>query len=220
MSSPAPRPAGRRRYESPVRRAQLAETRERIVAAGSELAHEATSWDWRDLTARAVAERAGVSERTVYRHFATERLLHEAVMRRLQDEAGVSYEGLGLDDLGPVTARVFASLASYAVPPSVVDGAPFVAQDEARRAAVVAAVAPATGDWPEAEARMAAAMLDVLWLPTSYERLVGAWGLDPGEATRAVTWVIDLVNRAVRAGDRPGPPPGPSTGLSTHPAPG
>src|SRR5262245_43541623 len=55
----------RRRYDGTLRRQQAAETRERIVAAGSELLHGSPIRDWRALTVRAVAERAGVNQRTV-----------------------------------------------------------------------------------------------------------------------------------------------------------
>jgi AcrR family transcriptional regulator len=48
---------------------------------------ELPTWDWDGLTFRALAERAEVSERTVYRHFPTERKLHDAVMERREDEA-------------------------------------------------------------------------------------------------------------------------------------
>ena len=98
----------RRRYDSPVRRQQAADTRERIVAAGSALVHSYASWDWRELTFRAVAEQAGVSERTVYRHFPSERHLHDAVMDRLEREAGIAYEDVDLASLADVTARIFA----------------------------------------------------------------------------------------------------------------
>ena len=64
-------PGERRRYDSTVRRARVDETRARILAAGSQLAHRASRWDWSDLTARTIAAQAGVSERTVYRHFST-----------------------------------------------------------------------------------------------------------------------------------------------------
>jgi len=57
-----------RRYDSPLRRERAAQTRDSIISAGAELVHEFSSWDWRKLTIRAVAERAGVHERTVYRH--------------------------------------------------------------------------------------------------------------------------------------------------------
>ena len=62
----------RRRYDSTRRREQAAETRGRIVTAGTELLQATSIRDWRALTIRAVAERAGVNERTVYRHFGGE----------------------------------------------------------------------------------------------------------------------------------------------------
>src|SRR3954447_8373932 len=90
-------PTHRRQYDSPARRQQAAATRERIVAAGAALVRELTTWDWEQVTYRAVADRAGVSERTVYRNFPSERLLHDAVMARLEDEAGINYETVELD---------------------------------------------------------------------------------------------------------------------------
>src|SRR3954447_11385181 len=113
------RSAEGRPYDAPKRRKQVELTRERIVAAGSDLVHEFASWDWGALTFRAVAERAGVGERTVYRHFPTERRLHDAVMQRLEEEAGVTYEDVSLDNLGAVTAKVFSSRGSFAVSDSV-----------------------------------------------------------------------------------------------------
>ena len=107
----------RRPYDSPVRRSRAAETRERIVAAGSELVHGFESWEWDQLTFRAVAEQAGVGERTVYRHFPTERQLHEAVMHRLHEEAGVDYEGVTIDNLVEVTGRVLDSMGRYPTAP-------------------------------------------------------------------------------------------------------
>src|SRR5215831_19683750 len=78
-------PARRRRsYNSPVRREQTADTRQRILAAASRLLHEFPTWNWRELTVRAVAKRAGVSERTVYRYFLSERELRDAVLRQLE----------------------------------------------------------------------------------------------------------------------------------------
>ena len=47
-------------------------------------------------------------------------------------------------------------------------------------------------------------MLDVLWSVGSYERLVADWELDPEDAIRGLTWVIGLVEDAVRAGRAPG----------------
>jgi AcrR family transcriptional regulator len=197
----------RRRYDSPVRRERAAATRQRILAAGSELVHEFTTWDWRGLTFRAVAERAGVGERTVYRYFATERELHDAIMRRLGEESGINYDDLSLETMGTITERLFASLPSYAVArwggELEVTEPVLVAEDVRRREAVVAAMAKPAAEWTEQERRMAAGMLDLLWSVPSYQRLVAVWGLDGDHATRAITWAIGVIADAVREGRRP-----------------
>jgi AcrR family transcriptional regulator len=204
-TAPAPAadaPTGRRRYDSPVRRRQVAETRERILGAASALVREFAGWDWHGLTFRAVAERAGVSERTVYRHFATERELRDAVMRHLEEEAGVSYEGLVLDELADVTTRVFSARGSFAVSPAVVTDPTFVAEDELRRDALRDAVAAVASRWTDTERDQAAGLLDVLWSVPSFERLVTQWGLGSEDATDAITWALDLVVAAIHA-ERP-----------------
>jgi AcrR family transcriptional regulator len=196
----------RRAYNSPLRRQRAAETRTRIVAAGSALVHGFPTWDWRDLTFRAVAERAGVSERTVYRHFATEQDLHRAVMQRLEEEAGVTYEGLQLEDLAGVTARVLGALSSFAVGATPEPADPFPEEGRRRQDALLAAVAALGDEWAPTERVMVAAILDVLWAIPSYERLISAWDLHADESIEAVTWVIALVVEAARAGRRPGTP--------------
>ncbi|WP_018637952.1 TetR/AcrR family transcriptional regulator [Parafrankia elaeagni] len=202
----------RRRYDSPLRRRRAAETRERIVAAGSALVHGFPTWDWSSLTFRAVADRAGVSERTVYRHFATERQLHDAVMGRLEEEVGLSYDQLRLDDLPALAERVLASLSTFEVWRGVAayPQPPFVAEDERRRAALLRAVTEAApSSWSQEQRLEAAAAIDVLWNLPTFERLIAGWKLDAAQATSTVTWAIGLLVEAVR-----GRPPG------TLPVPG
>ena len=195
----------RRRYDNRARAEKAAQTRERIIAAGSELVHAFDSWDWQELTFRSVAERAGVGERTVYRHFPTERHLHDAVMQRLESEAGISYEDVDLHNLGEVTARVFASLQRFAVRESV--EAPrdptFVGVDARRREALKRAVADSAPGWSVSQQRVTAGLLDVLWNLPSYERLVGVWGVDGETATDAVNWLMAKIVDAVEEGDPP-----------------
>lgn len=195
-----------RRYDSPVRRQQAAETRERIVAAGSELVHGFATWDWRELTFRAVAEQAGVGERTVYRHFPTERSLHDAVMQRLENEAGITYEDVDLDNLADVTGRIFGSLQRFTVRDSVrtPDDPTFAGVDARRRAALLRAVSAARPGWSDREQTTVAGLLDVLWNLPCYERLVGEWELSGTEATHAITWLMDKLLTAV-SDDAPPP---------------
>jgi AcrR family transcriptional regulator len=195
----------RRRYDSPLRRQRAAETRDKIVAAGSEIAHGLPTWNWRALTFRAVGERAGVSERTVHRHFSTERELHEAILQRLVVESGVTLDTMRLDKFASITARVFTYLSSFAISPASPEEPAFTALDQHRRDALLEAVEAATPDWSAAERQMAAAILDVLWNVPTYERLITAWRLDAARATRTVTWVIGLVEAAIRDGRRPPP---------------
>ena len=194
----------RRRYDSSLRRERAAQTRERIVDAGLQLAHECPVWDWRALTIRAAAERAGVSQRTIYRHFPGEREFHDAVMQRLEEQAGVTLEGLRLEDVADATARVFSHVSSFPmVPRTPLLDPTLTATDQRRRASLLNAVSPAAAGWPEADRRITAGMLDVLWSVMSYERLVAAWELTPEQATTAITWVIGLIEAAIREGRGP-----------------
>jgi AcrR family transcriptional regulator len=197
----------RRRYHSPARREGAAATRERIVDAGARLVRGFTTWDWDELTFRAVAERAGVSERTVYRNFPSERQLHDAIMARLEDEAGVSYQDVELDNLGEVTARVFAALGRFASNDTVEAprGPAFAGADARRHEALDRAVALRAPGLPDAQRRALAGLLDVLWSPPTYERLIGAWNLDNAEAIGAVQWLIAKVIATIEDNEEPLP---------------
>lgn len=192
----------RRRYESQLRQEQAAKTRARILDAGSYLAHRLTDWDWSKLTTRAVAARAKVSERTVYRHFATERKLQEAVLRRLEEEAGVVYETIGADKLLQVTERIYSSLPKFAASSSV--GSSISVSAQRRQKALLRVLAEIDGAWSETERKMASAVIDMVWTPIFYEHLVRQWKLDSKAATRTAVWAIKIVMKALRDGERPG----------------
>jgi hypothetical protein len=121
-------------------------------------------------------------------------------MRRLEEEAGVSYDGLALDELADVTTLVFSSRGSFAASPIVVDDPTFVAEDQLRRDALRDAVAAVAADWTDTDRDKAAGLLDVLWSVPSFERLVTQWGLGTDDATDTITWALDLVVVAIRAG--------------------
>jgi AcrR family transcriptional regulator len=193
----------RRRYHSPLRRKRAAETRERIVTAGTELLRGFAVWNWSALTVRGVAKQAGVNERTVYRHFESEGELRDAVLARLQEQARVDLEGLALEDLQAVTARIFEFVSSFPLEPRTPRDATLRAAGQRQREALLAAVSRAAPAWSAGDRALAAAMLDALWSITTYERLVADWQLDPKEATRGVTWVMGLIQEAIRRGRRP-----------------
>ncbi len=192
-----------RQYDSPLRRQQAVETREGIVAAGCELLQGSSIRDWRALTVRGVAEQAGVNERTVYRYFGNERGLRDAVMHRLEQEAGIDLGGMRLQDVADIAFRTLAHVSSYPLRAKTPQDPTLTDAHRRQRSALLAALENWTLDWPDSERRGVAALLDVLWGVASYERLVSDWELDNDLAIRTLTWAIRLVQDAVRSGDSP-----------------
>jgi AcrR family transcriptional regulator len=188
-----PAAAARRHYDSALRRERAAQTSAGIVAAGAELLRSSSIRDWGAVTIRAVAERAGVNERTVYRHFTNERSLRDAVMHHLEGEAGVDLTRLRLGDIADVAARIFHYVSSYPPDPAPPLDPTLAAANQRQHQALAAAVAEHAPGWPAADRTLGAAMLDALWAVGSYERLIRDWDLDREEAIRGITWVIGLV---------------------------
>ena len=172
------------------------------MSAGATLVRSFTAWDWKELTFRAVAQGAGVSESSVYRHFANERELRDAVMQRLGEQAGVTYEGVTLDEVADVTGRVFAAMSGFAVSSwtQQVDDPTLTTIDQVRGQALRDAVEAAAPHWSAQQRDAAAGILDVLWSPVSFERLVVQWRMDPEQATGVIRWAIGLVVDSVRNG--------------------
>ena len=197
MSAPA-----KRRYDSTLRRERAAQTRQRIVDAGAELVHSFSSWDWRELTIRAVAERAGVHERTVYRHFPTEQHLRTAVLARLEQEAGIDPYAVTLDGIGEHVEQLFGYLSTFTSSTEPAVDTALEDEDRRRKEGLVAAVAAAAPEWSQRDRTMAAALIDVLAGVASYRRFVSGWELSSEDATYAVNWLVGLLAREVRE-DRP-----------------
>jgi AcrR family transcriptional regulator len=197
----------RRRYDNTRRREQAEQTRDRNVAAGADLVHESSIRDWRGVTIAAVAERAGVNTRTVYRHFANERVLRDAVFRRTEQEAGVDLSELELDGVAEAATRIFRYVSRYPLdaPPAL--DPTLVAANRRQHDALLGAVKEHSAGWSSKDRTLAAGALDVLWAVGSYERLVNDWQLDRDDAIRAIVWVIELVAQAVRDDHRPAPGP-------------
>lgn len=193
----------KRKYDSSLRRQRAAETRERIIASGAELLHGLAVWNWHALTVRDVAAKTGVNERTIYRHFANEHELWDAVLARLQEESGVDLAGLRLEDVRGSAARILQFLSTFPLEPRTTPNPTLTAVGRRNRELLLAAVTSVAADWPERDRTLAAAMLDVLWSVTTYERLAADWKLEPEEAIRGATWALGILEDAIRTGRRP-----------------
>ena len=203
QSAPDPSVRPGRPYDGTLRRERAAETRERILDAGSELIHRTAVRDWKRLTVRAVAERAGVNERTVYRYFGSERGLRDAVLHRNEQEAGIDLAGMQLEDIATVATQIFGHVALYPREPRPPLDPTLVAAKDRQHDALLSAITVDAEQWPDEERIVAAAVFDVLWSVASYERLVVDWEIDHRQAVRGISWVIGLVEEAVRDGRRP-----------------
>ena len=98
-------PMESRKYTSELRSAQAAATRERVLDAVVEVLAEGVE----TLSIPAVAERAGVSIGTVYRHFGDKAGLLKALIPHAGKASGISYESLPdtLDEMDGVVRKVF-----------------------------------------------------------------------------------------------------------------
>jgi AcrR family transcriptional regulator len=192
-----------RPYDGTLRRERAAETRERILVAASELLHRSSVRDWKKLTVRAVAERAGVNERTVYRYFGSEQGLRDAVMHRNEEDAGIALAGMGLEDIATVATQIFEHVSQYPREPRPLLNPTLADAKRRQKEALLGAVAAQTEEWSEEDRITAAAVFDVLWSVAAYERLVVDWDRDHERAIRGISWVIGLVEEAVREGRRP-----------------
>jgi AcrR family transcriptional regulator len=202
VTGPEPAPA-RRQYDSTLRQQRAAETRDRIVTAGCELLDASSIRDWRGLTMRAVADRAGVNERTVYRHFTNERGLRDAVMHRLEQRAGIDLDGLRLEGIVDVARRIFTTVASHPLERQPPLDPTLEAAGQREREALLRALGPHAAGWTEVDRSVAAAMFNVLWRVAVYEHLAVDWGLGEDDAIAGITWVIGLIEDAVREGRAP-----------------
>ena len=193
----------KRKYHSPLRQQQAEETRQRILTAGSELVHSFPSWDWKNLTAKAVGERAGVSERTVHRHFSSEQALRDAVLQALVEESGVNLDALKLAEFDNVVISMFKYLSSFAVTAETSQDPSQTRMDAMRTRALVDAVAAAAPKWSNEEQQLVAAVLDILWQPATQDRLKTVWALDTTRFSRMVGWLVAQILDALKHNRKP-----------------
>jgi AcrR family transcriptional regulator len=201
-------------YHSPLRQAQAAATRSRILAACSSLMQSGA-----DLTYGAIARAADVQERTVYRHFPskadlqtglwewiTSRLTHTDFSARTTDElvADMRNAFAGFDASAPLVQSMLHSPQGVEVR---------VRQQPARQAMFRACADAAAPDAPPEARERAAAALQVLYSAPSWDLLRTFWNMDASQAADTIELAIRSLLTGLRAASQPqqGPPaPGPA----------
>lgn len=185
-----------------LRAEQRNATQERILSALAELANEGHSTE---VAMSTVAERAGVGERTLYRHFPSKNELFDALFAWVTSGLRELESPESPDEL---IARMRDFFASYARHPEVIRalGANQVGNDMReqragrRRAYVESALMPVTEHQDRVEQQRFVAIVHMLSSSTAYLHLYDNYGFDADEAADAVAWAIRrLVGEAASA---------------------
>jgi len=179
-----------RTYASPLRQRQAEATRDRILVAVADLIEEVGP---EGLSNRLIAERAGMTEMTVYRHFPSREELLSAAWRRANEQRGV-HGGFpsSLDEIVGRMAPLFDSFDQAPAHISATITTPHgrtmrASQDEARREAFLSALAEIDG-LDERQRRAAAGVLQLLYSAHAWLSLREHWGMTGREAAEASSW--------------------------------
>lgn len=194
-----------RRYDSPIRTAQLAATRAQILDGALRLL-AAEGID--ELTIPAVAKATGLSPATAYRHFPTLDDLMLGLFEWLRPQVGQTTDrlmGVPPDRLSTIAGENYARFEEHAavllpLMESRVFNRMRLGSDGRRAprgAGTFRAVAP---DASDGELEAIAGAVYLLIAPQSWRWLRETWGLDAAAATHATRWAIDVLVEAIREG--------------------
>jgi len=185
-----------RSYNSALRRDQAEATRERILAAMAALMEEGGG---QEPTNRAVAERAQVTEVTVYRHFPSRELLLKGLWEHLNRQDGVR---VGMpENAADLMAKIAPLLASFDASPARIVARVTTAQgraarsslDPERREAFLGVVAEVAPSLAEGEQAKAAAVLQLLYSAYGWLSLREQWSLSGQPAADALGWATEVL---------------------------
>ncbi|MDX2275220.1 MAG: TetR/AcrR family transcriptional regulator [Hyphomonadaceae bacterium] len=197
-AKPSPKPA----YRSDLRHAQAGLTRDKIQRAAAALLEERGAAE--GITFKAVAERAGVTEMTVYRHFPTREALLEGLWRHLNDKMAPD---LGMPDSAEaLLAQHDALFAGFdRIAPQIVasitspQGREMRASlNKQRRKAFLAIIEAAAPGLDPQRKTAAAAVLQLLHSAYAWDSLREQWGLNGKAAGKATKWAIEALLNDVR----------------------
>ncbi|MBO0749097.1 MAG: helix-turn-helix transcriptional regulator [Porphyrobacter sp.] len=174
-----------------VRTTRKQEARERILDAFIALLTEGAT----DLSHDAVAKRAEVARRTVYRYFPDRPALFDAALLRVRELAGarVNYPESAqelLDTLEPIYAGFDSIAPLITMLRTTPQGRQLrLAQNGQRVESYRAALADAVKELPPEDRKLATAMLQVLHT-TPWLEMRDHWGLDGKQIARATGWAV------------------------------
>ena len=195
-----------RQYSSPLREEQASRTREQILDALTELLAEHRA---DEITTRMIAEGAGVSQPTVYRHFPDRAALMEGLAARVASLAeGFAIVPMTIDEwiARAVDAFVVADEnAAVATAEVILNSDPrrYSEPTRQRSVALVQSLAHALPELDDRDQARVGAMFRVLASAQTWLRMREEFGLTGAESGEVVGWALGVLADAIRAGDFP-----------------
>lgn len=192
--------AGERTYQSPLREAQAALTRERILMAAKAYLEQN---DIESLTLRRVADLSGVSPPTVYAHFPTMDDLVGAFFQWLKPRLGLDKPLPPLAELPSIPARLFPLYDQYgALLRNLMNRPSWDRQRHAdagrRHGAWIEAVGHELPGLTPAQLRRGALAIASFWTPTHWRWLMDTCRFTPAEAQAVAAWSIRATIAALK----------------------
>ena len=199
-----------RQYSSPLRERHAQQTRDLILDAVTELL-ESHRID--EVTTREIAQSAGVSERTIYRHFPDRDVLLAGLTARLlrsmeqrQDPINLQIETI--DDLKATAVRLMAGLDEFHVAARAealfnADPrrfSPITRANSEQFRNVITAIVPELG---ERDRLRLAAVIRCLLSSQAWLRMREEFGVTGEESGPIVAWVLDAIVNEIHRGNPP-----------------
>ena len=189
-----------RTYQSPLREAQAALTRERILMAAKTYLE---NHDLETLSLRHLAELADVAPPTVYAHFPTVDDLVAAFFAWLRPRLGLQKPLPPLDDFSELPKALFPNYETYGALLRNLMNKPSwdrqrSADAEQRHGRWIAAVSEALPDLTPEQRRRGAMLVSAFWAPTVWRWLMDTCDFTPKEAEQVAAWAIDALVAALK----------------------
>jgi AcrR family transcriptional regulator len=202
-------PSGRV-YDNSHRAAQAAQTREAILDALIRVIARGVA----ELSMPAVAEEAGVSLRTVYRHFPTKRDLLTGLSRHLEERLSsysVQPYPRNLDELAIHIRQYFRALDSMSDADRAIWASEIVRESREQEGLpekfriVESALGPMLGSLPEPDRTRLFQVVTTIFSRFTLQRMKEDLGLSSDEAADTVNWAIETLVRGATGGGAAAP---------------
>ncbi len=197
-----------RRYSSPLRERQAVQTRDLILDALTELLEDHRA---DEVTTREIARSAGVSERTVYRHFPDRGALLAGLSDRLGSLIGKDPPEAGVEtfeDLKTMAIRLMADLDEFHVAARAealfnADPRRFSQATGANSQFMQAVIADALPELDTRDHLRLAAVIRCLLSSQAWLRMREEFGVPGEESGPMVAWVLDAIFNEIQRGNPP-----------------